>query len=121
MAFSGNSGYSYINEFFNYKVRIFKLDAKSHDNINNTMFTSIIAPSLGESAKAHIELDKIEFSDTKDSIILDLWSKMILLYFHEFYLFLLTMSQVGYGDPVSMPGNDLHDDRGTWTWFILFG
>jgi hypothetical protein len=50
-----------------------------------------------------------------------LWNDMIMHYFHEFYLNLLTMSQVGYGDPISMPNNDLYDDRFTWTWFILFG
>jgi hypothetical protein len=31
------------------------------------------------------------------------------------------MSQVGYGDPISMPPNDLSDDRFSWTLFILFG
>ena len=62
-----------------------------------------------------------EIGRRSDEIILEFQLEMLLHYFHEFYLFLLTMSQVGYGDPVSMPANDLQDDRFTWTWFILFG
>ena len=112
-------GSNYVSEqlvieykaYFSQMYKIVVTEASSNDHLQETVDEIIQHNSV---VNAVMELDTRVF-----------WN----IYVRQFYLYLMTMSQVGYGDSVSFPSSVIHEeDSGDYIvpnialliWFIYF-